>query len=214
VGVSRIAKSRTLGEDPRECAYLSLEANPDAVMSFFGISILAKTATAASGQYERAIRDRIQALDPNLAVVSAETMQTHVDKAMLLPKACATLLGVFGLVGLALAAVGLYGVLSFAVRSRTREIGIRMALGASAPGVLGMIARQGLALTCVGLAIGIGLAWAVMRFAESFLYGISAHDAVTFAVVPLVLAGVALVAILAPARRAARIQPMTALRYE
>jgi predicted permease len=213
IAIANNSKSRTLGEAPANCAYLSLEAAPHKVMSFFGISIVAKTATNA-GQYARAIRGQIQTMDPNMAVTGTETMQEHVNKALLLPKVCATLLGVFGLVGLALATIGLYGVLSYVVRSRTREIGIRMALGANRNGVIGMIARQGLALAGIGTIIGLALAWAVTRFATTFLYGIGAHDPVTFIGVPVVLLGIALVAILGPARRASRVEPMSALRYE
>jgi predicted permease len=213
VGIVKNAKSRTLGEDPKNCVYFPLEAAPDRVMSFFGISVIAKTGANAS-QYTRAIRDQIQAMDPNLAVTGAETMQEHVDKALLLPRVCATLLGIFGLVGLALATVGLYGVLAYVVRARTREIGIRMALGANRQGVIGMVATQGLVLAGVGMAIGLGLAWAVSRFLATFLYGIDAHDAVTFAGVPAVLFAIALAAILGPARRASRVEPMSALRYE
>jgi len=113
-----------------------------------------------------------------------------------------------------LATVGLYGVLSYVVRSRTREIGIRLALGAERSGVLGLIARQGLALAGVGMAIGLAMAAAATRFAASFLYGIGAHDLITFVGVPAVLLAVAAVAILEPARRAAKIEPMRALRYE
>jgi ABC-type antimicrobial peptide transport system permease subunit len=213
VGIVKNAKSRTLGEDPKNCVYFPLEAAPDRVMSFFGISVIAKTGANAS-RYTRAIRDQIQAMDPNLAVTGAETMQEHVDKALLLPRVCATLLGIFGLVGLALATVGLYGVLSYVVRARTREIGIRMALGANRQGVIGMVATQGLVLAGVGMAIGLGLAWAVSRFLATFLYGIDAHDAITFAGVPAVLFAIALAAILGPARRASRVEPMSALRYE
>jgi predicted permease len=213
IAIARNSKSRTLGEEPANCAYLSLEAAPDRVMSFFGISIIVKTSTNA-GQYARAIREQIQTMDPNMAVTGTETMQEHVNKALLLPKICATLLGVFGLVGLALATIGLYGVLSYVVRARTREIGIRMALGANRIGVIGMIARQGLVLAGVGVTIGLAIAWAITRFAATFLYGIDAHDAITFVDVPAVLLGVALVAILGPARRASRVEPMSALRYE
>jgi predicted permease len=213
IGVVRNAKSRTLGEEPRACLWLSLEADPEKAMSFFGISTIVKTH-GSPRRFERAVRDQIAALDRTLAITSAETMQERVDKALLLPRISATLLGLFGLIGLALATVGLYGVLSFVVRTRTREIGIRMALGAQRNSVLAMIAGQGLALTVAGLAIGLGIAAALTRFATAFLYGIGAHDPVTFIGVPLVLMAAALVAILAPARRASAIEPLQALRYE
>ena len=213
VGVARNSKSRTLGETPASCAYLFIDANPGNVFSFFGISIAVKTA-ANPAALTKPVRDQIVALDPNMAILSTETMRDHVDKSLLLPQISATLLGVFGAVGLTLAAIGLYGVMSFSVRRRTREIGIRMALGANPGGVLSMVLRQGLALTGVGLAIGLAIALAVGRLAASLLYGISGTDLVTFLAVPAVLLAAALVAIVIPARRAARIGPTTALRME
>jgi predicted permease len=213
VGVVRNSKSRTLGEEPQNCAYLFLEAHPEKVFSFFGISIAVKTAANPAGLV-RPVREQIAALDPNMAILNTETMREHVDKSFLIPQISATLLGVFGAVGLTLAAIGLYGVMSFSVRRRTREIGIRMALGAEPRGVLAMVLRQGLALTAVGLAIGLAIALAVGRLAASLLYGISGTDLITFLAVPAVLTAAALVAIVIPARRAARVGPMTALRME
>jgi predicted permease len=213
IGVARNSKSRTLGETPQNCVYLFIDANPERVFSFFGISIAVKTAANPAGMV-KPVRDQIAALDPNMAILSTETMREHVDKSLLLPQLSATLLGTFGAVGLTLAAIGLYGVMSFSVRRRTREIGIRMALGAEPGGVLAMVVRQGLALTGVGLAIGLAIALAVGRLAESLLYGIGGMDLITFLAVPAVLVAAALVAIVIPARRAARVGPMTALRME
>ena len=213
VGVARNTKSRTLGEEPPNCAYVFMEPHPENVFSFFGISIAVKTASNPAG-LARPVRDQIAALDPDMAILSTETMREHVDKSLLVPQISATLLGTFGAVGLTLAAIGLYGVMAFSVRRRTREIGIRMALGAKPSGVLSMVVRQGLALTAVGLAVGLAIALAVGRLAASLLYGISGTDLVTFLAVPAVLVAAALVAIVIPARRAARIGPMTALRTE
>jgi predicted permease len=213
IGVARNSKSRTLGEEPQSCAYLSVEAHPEQVLSFFGISIAVRTAANPAGLM-KPVRDQIAALDPDMAILSAKTMREHVDKSLLLPQISATLLGIFGAVGLTLAAIGLYGVMSFSVRRRTREIGIRMALGAQPGGVLAMVLRQGLALTGVGLAIGLAIALAVGRLAANLLYGISGTDLITFLVVPAVLIAAALVAVVIPARRAARVGPMTALRME
>jgi predicted permease len=213
IGVAGNTKSRTLGEEPAACAYLFLEPRPDEVMSFYGISIGVKTS-GSPRKLERGVREQIAALDPTLAIFNTETMQEHINKALLVPRLCAALLGVFGGVGLTLAGIGLYGVMSYSTRRRTREFGIRMALGAGQGGVLRMVLRQGLALAAIGIAIGLAIALSVTRFAASQLYGISATDRVTFLVVPAVLLGVALVAILVPALRAARIAPMTALRFE
>ena len=213
VGIAKDSKSRTLGEEPANIFYRSIEQHPEEAFSLFGISIVVKTAISPRTM-TRAVRAQVAALDPNLAVFNIETMQEHVDKSLLIPRLSAMLLGVFGAVGLVLATVGLYGVLSYSVRRRTREIGIRMALGAHACSVLRMVARQGLLLACVGLAIGLGISLAAWRLAASFLYGISATDSVTFIGVPLVLLAVAFVAALLPARRASKVDPIEALRYE
>jgi ABC-type antimicrobial peptide transport system permease subunit len=213
IGVARNFKSRTLGEEPSDVAFLSLEARPEDVFSFYGISIVVKT-TGDPNAMIHPVRQEIAALDPNLAVSGTETMREHVNGALLIPRLSAVLLGVFGAVGLTLATVGLYGVMSYSVRRRTREIGIRMALGARSGGVLGLVARQGLALAGIGVAIGLALALMVSRFAASLLYGVSATDPLTFIVVPALLLAVAALAVLLPARRAARTDPLRALRYE
>jgi predicted permease len=213
IGIAGNTKSRTLGEEPVSCVYQFMEPRPDEVMSFYGISIAVKTS-GNPRRMIRPIRDQIAALDPTMAIFNIETMQEHVNKAMLIPRVCAMLLAVFGGVGLILAAIGLYGVMSYSVRRRTREFGIRIALGAPNRSVLALVARQGLWLAGVGIAIGLGIALGLSRFASSLLYGISATDAVTFVAVPTTLAGVALVAVLVPAIRAARVSPMSSLRYE
>jgi len=160
------------------------------------------------------VREQIAALDPDLAVFNTETMEEHVNKSLLVPRLCATLLAVFGAVGLTLATVGLYGVMNYSVRRRTREIGIRMALGAHTGSVLRMVIAQGLTLAAVGLVAGLSIALMLSRFTASLLYGMSATDRATFTVVPAVLLAVAFIAVAVPARRAARIEPMSALRYE
>ncbi|MGA2735963.1 MAG: ABC transporter permease [Bryobacteraceae bacterium] len=213
IGITGNFKSRTLGEKPATTAFFYLEARPEDVFSFYGISIVVKTTGDPSAMI-RPVRQEIAALDPNLAVSGAETMDEHLDKALLIPRLSAVLLGVFGAVGLTLATVGLYGVMSYSVQRRTREIGIRMALGARTGGVLRLVARQGLALAGIGVAIGLALALTVSRFAASLLYGISATDTLTFIVVPVLLLAVAALAVLLPARRAATTDPLTALRYE
>ena len=213
IGVARNSKSRTIGEKPSDAAYLFLNAAPEKATSFFGTTILVKTAMNPRA-LESQVRQQIAALDPNMAVFNAETMQEHVDKSLLIPRISALLLGIFGAIGLTLAAIGLYGVMSYSVRRRTREIGIRMALGAKRPTVLRMILRQGLFLTALGLAIGLAIALALGRFTASVLYGTSGTDLLTFVTVSAVLLATAVTAVLIPALRAAHVEPTTALRYE
>ena len=213
IGIARNSKLRTIGEKPLDAVFMFLNAAPEKANSFFGTTLIVKT-TVAPGAMVHSVREQIGALDPNMAVFNIQTMQEHVDKSLLLPRISALLLGIFGAVGLTLAAIGLYGVMSYSVRSRTREIGIRMALGAKPRGVLSMVLRQGLILTGIGLAIGLAIALVVGRFAASVLYGTSGSDLLTFAVVSVVLVATAAVAILIPARRAAHVEPTVALRYE
>jgi predicted permease len=213
IGVARNSKSRFVGEAPVNCAYIPVEAAQEKGVSFFGISTIVKTSVNPQ-RLARPVRDQIAALDPNMAVFNTETMQEHVNKSLLLPRISAWLFGIFGAVGLTLAAVGLYGVMSYSVRRRTREIGIRMALGARPGAVLRMVLGQGLALTGVGLAIGIGTALGLGRFTASLLYGISGTDLLTFVTVSVVLLATAALAIVVPASRAAHVEPTTALRSE
>jgi predicted permease len=213
IGIAGDSKSRKLDEAPTDCAYLFLEGAPQKVMSFFGISMLVKTSVSPRALLQT-VRAQVNELDPSMAIFNIETMQEHVDKSMLFPRVCATLLGVFGAIGLTLAAVGLYGVMSYSVRRRTREIGIRMALGAKPGGVLAMVLRQGLTLTGLGLVIGFALALALGRFANSLLYGINGTDHLTLGSVCVVLLAVAFAASLFPAYRAAHVQPSSALHDE
>jgi len=213
IGVARNSKLRTIGEQPVNCVYFFLNAAPQKAISFFGITILVKT-TGDPELASRSLRKQIAGLDRNMAIFNSETMSDHVDKALLLPRVSALLLGIFGSVGLTLASVGLYGLMSYSVRRRTREIGIRIALGAKPPAVLRMVFRQGLLLTGIGLAIGLGISLAVGRFTASLLYGTSGSDPLTFLVVSFVLLVTSIIAILVPALRAARVQPTIALRCE
>jgi ABC-type antimicrobial peptide transport system permease subunit len=178
-----------------------------------GYTLIVRTAgnPAAIAQ---AARQQVHALDPAMAIFNEETMEEHVRTAYFLPRLAASLFGVFGFIGVVLAAVGLYGVMSYAVSRRTREIGIRMALGAQPGTVERLVLRQGAVLTLIAMALGWPAAWMLAKLAASFLYGIQPHDALTFALVPPFLAAIALVACWIPARRAASIDPMRALRTE
>jgi putative ABC transport system permease protein len=172
-----------------------------------------KTAIAPTAVLPQ-VRRTVQALDPGLAVFRPRTMEEVIGKDTQDARVQTLLLGVFAVLALVLAAVGLYGVMSYTVTQRTREIGIRMAVGANRTDVLRMILWQGLRLTLAGLVGGLLLASALSRSIESLLYGVSPLDAWTFAGVAALLAVVATAAYLVPVRRATRIDPMLALRYE
>jgi predicted permease len=213
VGVVKNAKSRTLGEEQRQEIYRPFRHDASAEGAFFGQTLLIQSESnpAALGA---SVRREIAALDANLVVFDQRTMEEHLRNALFLPRLAATLFGVFGAAGLLLAAVGIYGVMSYSVSRRTREIGIRMAVGSTSYSVQGMVLRQGLTLAAIAIAAGLGISVAAARLAAAILYGVQPLDPVTFAVVPLFLAAVVLLATLLPSRRAARIDPIRALRYE
>ncbi|HEX4008273.1 MAG TPA: ABC transporter permease [Acidobacteriaceae bacterium] len=213
IGVAGNIKSRTLGEETRPVLFRSLDQNTGSDPSFLGYTLMVRT-TGDMGATASAVRQVIRGLDAGMAVYNVETMEEHLRSALFLPRLAGTLFGVFGSMGLVLAAVGLYGVMSYSVSRRRREIGIRIALGAQLGAVQRLIVRQGLLLTVTALALGVAAAWFAARFCASFLYGMSVHDPLTFALAPLFLASVALLACWIPARRAARIEPQSALRSE
>lgn len=213
IGVVKNTKSRTLGEDPRPMMYRAVSQEAGTDVSFMGYSVMVRTNGNAAA-LAPALRREIQTLDPNMAIFNAESMEEHLRNALFLPRLAGTLFGVFGGVGLLLAAVGLYGVMSYSVSRRRREIGIRMALGAQAGNVQGMIVKQGLVMTAIATVVGLAAALASAKLAAGILYGVEPHDVTTFVAVPVFLASVALLASWIPARRAAKVDPMTALRYE
>ncbi len=213
IGVVGNAKSRTLGEDTRPILYRSLDQSITDDPSVMGYTLVIHTAGNPAALAE-SVRRLVYALDPNIAIYNEETMEEHVRTAYLLPRIAATLFGVFGCIGLTLATIGLYGVMSYAVSRRTREIGIRMALGARAGAVARLIVRQGMVLAAIALLLGWPAAWMLSKLASSFLYGIQPHDLLTFTAVPIFLIIIAFVACLLPARRAASINPVQALRAE
>ncbi len=160
------------------------------------------------------VRELLKQVDSNIAMANVRTMDEIISTSVAQPRLEAILLGGFGALALLLASVGIYGVLAYSVSQRTSEIGIRMALGASRSSVLRMVLGQGLRMTAVGLAIGLALAMGVTRVMSGLLFGISPTDPATFAAILLLLGLIALLACYLPARRATRVDPMVALRYE
>ena len=213
IGVVDNVKSRTLGEEARPLLYRSLNQSIADDPSVMGYTLIVHTPGSAAALIE-AVRRQVYSLDPAMAIYNVETMDDHVRTAYTLPRIAAILFGVFGGMGVLLAAIGLYGVMSYSVSRRTREIGIRMALGAQMGAVERLVLRKGLVLALIAIALGWPAAWMAAKFATSFLYGIQPHDVFTFTVVPPFLVVIALAACWIPARRAASIDPMQALRTE
>lgn len=213
IGVSGNTKSRTLGEEQSPVLYRSLRQSIADDPSLMGNTLVVRTAGNPSTVKE-AVRRQIHELDPAMAVFNEESMEEHVRTAFFLPHLAAILFGIFGTIGLVLATVGLYGVMSYAVSRRTREIGIRMAMGAQPGTVERLVLRQGLVLTLVAVGLGWPVAWTLSKLASSFLYGVQPHDLLTFLLVPPFLVAISMAACWIPARRAALIDPMRALRTE
>jgi predicted permease len=213
IGIVKNIRSRTIGEDLRPVLYRALAQDIAGDPSFTGYSVLVRFARDP-GPLTAAVRREIHSLDPTLAIFDVRTMQEHLRDALFLPRLAGTLFGIFGFLGLSLAAVGLYGVMNYWVSRRTREIGIRLALGAQIGGVQRLIIRQGMTLTCAAIVPGLAAAWAVAKLFTSVLYGVPAHDAAIFTLVPLLLAVVALFACWLPSRRAASAEPLMTLRHE
>jgi predicted permease len=213
IAVARNVKSRSPTEAARPQIYVSLESEYGFFWGLSGVMLSVKTAGNPAALIDP-VRRRIHDLDPALPIFNVETMKAHVARALLVPRLCGALFGIFGAVALVLAAVGMYGVMSYSVRQRRREIGVRMALGASPGDVVGMLARRGIRLASIGIAIGLALAFAVSRVVSSLLYRVSSTDAATFAGVSVLLFGVAMAAVLIPARRAAGMDALRSIRHE
>ncbi len=159
-----------------------------------------------------AVRDEIRQMDASLPVANVRSMNDVVAAALATPRLTGFLLGAFAAIALALAAVGIYGVLAYLVSQRTQEIGIRLAIGADRSQVLGMVLRQGLSLAAVGIVVGLIGAFALTRLMQSLLYEVRPNDPITFVAVAAALLLIALMASFLPARRATRVSPMIALR--
>lgn len=206
VGVARDTKVRTLGEEPRPLVYYPLSQRYSSMVTL--VAQGQADAALVLGTLERLVRS----YDRDIVVMSKNTMDGHLGIMLFAPRMAAMILALSGGLALLLAGVGLYGVVSYSVASRTREVGIRMSLGADAWSVRRMVIRGGLTMVALGSAIGLVLAFALSKLVSGFLFGVSGTDPVTFVGVPLVLGGLAFLAAFVPAHRASRVAPVTALR--
>jgi predicted permease len=208
VGVVRNTVVDQIGEEPQPVIYLPI------TQDFSPAVTLQVRTTGRPEAVIGAVRGQLQSLDTNMAITNVQTIQEIMRQGLWAPRMGAGLLTVFGGLALILAAVGVYGVLSYSVSQQTREIGIRMSLGAQQGQVLRMVIGQGFRLAVAGLGLGLLAAFGLTRVLSSLLFGVSAHDPITFGGVSLVLATAAILACYIPARRATRVDPIIALRYE
>jgi predicted permease len=207
IGVVPDGKYNTLGEEPKAVVYRPLRY-------FDGQFTLIARTDGDPRVVLAALRRAVQELDPTLPIYDAKTLTEHMNIPLFPAKMAAGILASFGVLALLLAAVGIYGVMSYVVAGRTREIGLRMALGAQTADVLRLILRQGMLLAMIGTIIGLTIGLGGTHLLKTLLYGVSAADPVTFAIVTLLLGSVTFFACWLPALRAARVDPMNALRAE
>jgi predicted permease len=208
VGVVKTGKYRSLAEDPRPFFYYSMTQFRPGNMSLVVRGNVDPRGLVGS------IRNEVQALDRSVPISAVKTMSDHLTYALWAPNMAASFSLAFGVLAILLSSVGLYSVMAYVVSQRTREVGIRMALGADRRHVLKMITKQGMWLAGVGVGIGVLLALALVRVLSAVLIGVSGYDVGIFVVVPLLLAVVAFIACYLPARRATKVDPLIALRYE
>jgi predicted permease len=208
VGVVKNGKYRSLGEEPSQFIYQPI------LQGYYARSTLVAKTSGDPASLLAAVRREIGALDPNLAPTQLGTLDEHMTFTLFPARVSGVLLGVFGLLALVLALVGLSGLIAYSVSQRTREIGIRMALGAGTRDVLKLVIGEGMQLALIGMTIGLAAALGLTRFLSDLLYGVSAVDPLTFGLIALLLIGVALLACWLPARRATNVDPMVALRHE
>jgi ABC-type antimicrobial peptide transport system permease subunit len=206
--VARDGKYQRLSEPPRSFVYRCLAQQTPGTFSLLVASELDEASLLDD------LRRTLEELERDLPILSIITLREHMALNLFPTRLGALLLLTFGLLGLILAAAGLYGVVAHAVSKRTREIGVRVALGARSVDIVRLVLSQGLALVAAGLGIGFGLAFLATRLLVSLLYGVSSHDLLSYLGVTALFLAVAGLAILLPARRALRVDPVVALRSE
>jgi predicted permease len=208
VGVARDGRYQLPSEPQAPFAFFSAD------QAYFGYATLHVRSRLGSAETIQRIRAEVHAVNPDLAIAGATSLETLVAVTLLPQRVAAWLIGGFGLVGLILAGLGVYGIVAYQVAQRTREFGIRMALGARSGDVLAAVVGQGARLAAIGAVIGLALAAAGTRLLAGLLYGVAPLDPLTFGAVALLLGAVALLASALPARRATRLDPLDALRHE
>jgi predicted permease len=208
VGVVGRVKQDALDSDPRIAFYLAQTQLPTRAMT---VAFRSRTDSAARLS---AAKKELRNLDPDLPMYYVRTMEQRVNESLARRRFSMLLLGVFASVALVLATIGIYGVMAYLVSQGTRELGIRIALGASQRNILSLVVRQGMALALSGVAIGLAAAFLFTRLMRSLLFGVEATDPITFAGIALLLAMIAMLASYIPAQRAARIDPLTSLRCD
>lgn len=209
VGVARTGKYQSLGEDAKPFLYKCMlqEYQP-------AVKLVLRTQGNGVQEVLVALRNEVQKLDSRMALIGVETLDQHMQFPLFPARATGLLLGAFGLLALLLAVVGIYGVISYSVTQRMREMGIRMALGARGADIVKLIVQQGLKLTAIGVAIGLAAAFAVTRVLSSLLYGVTPTDEIAFGGVALLLTLIAMLASYIPARRATKADPIASLRHD
>jgi len=208
VGVVETGKYRSLGEDPTEFMYL-----PQRELFRSGLTVMVRTPENPRAVLQ-SVRETVRGIDPNLPLFDVRTMEDHMGIALLPARLGGSVLGAFGVLGLLLAAVGIYGVMAYSVAQRQRELGIRVALGADRPTLVQLVLKEGLRLAAVGVVVGLALAVLAAQLLEGMLYNVSSIDPIAFGAVPLMLLFVAAVAVYVPARRASRVEPMRVLKVD
>jgi putative ABC transport system permease protein len=208
IGVVKNVKDAGMQSEPFPTVYLAFNTLPLTDLSF----VMRTTADPATLQ--NVVRARVHEVDPNVPIYDLKPMTQYVSESVGQPRFYALLLGSFAFIALLLAALGIYGVISYAVTQRSRELGIRIAIGATRERIVALVLQQGMAPTALGVVAGMVAAAWLTRVISSLLFGVSALDPVTMLSVPALLAGVAIVACLIPARRAARVDPAIAMRVD
>jgi putative ABC transport system permease protein len=208
IAIARDSKYVTIGENPQPIVYYPLAQNYNPAVT------LHVRAAGDPAALIGTVRKEVQALEPTLPLTAVQTVTQTIDQGLWAPRMGASLLATFGILALVLAAVGIYGVMSYTVSQRSREIGIRMALGAKSTDVLRLVVTQGAALVATGIAFGLAASFTFSQSISTLLFGVNTRDLETYLGVSFILAIVAMIASYVPARRGTRVDPLIALKFD